>query len=101
MNGKEIKVFHNELIKPLMLDGFWSKGVRKMLFDRHGSIRHFWEQSDELRDTFKTSWELSWKLMIDRALYRGIYFDHSQSFNLYMNLLHAKHIVSVLPTVNA
>ena len=50
----------------------------------NGSIQNISEISDSIKPRYKTSWELSQKILIDMAAARGAYICQSQSLNLFM-----------------
>lgn len=50
----------------------------------NGSIQHIETIPQEIRDLYKTVWELSMKDIIDMSRQRGYFIDQSQSLNLFM-----------------
>lgn len=40
---------------------------------------------DELKDLYKTVWEIKQRVLVDMAADRGAYIDQSQSFNVHMS----------------
>jgi ribonucleoside-diphosphate reductase alpha subunit len=80
----EFLVMNRHLIKDLMKLGIWSKETKDNIIHRDGSIQHIEGIPQELKDIYKTSWELSQKALIDQAADRGSYICQSQSLNLFM-----------------
>ena len=50
----------------------------------NGSVQNIDEIPDNIKALYKTSWEISQKVIIDLAADRGAYIDQSQSLNLFM-----------------
>ena len=50
----------------------------------NGSIQNINEIPDNLKELYKTSWEISQKVIIDMAADRGAFIDQSQSLNIFM-----------------
>ena len=48
------------------------------------SLQHIEEIPDDLKQLYKTVWELSQRALIDMAADRGAYIDQSQSFNVHI-----------------
>ena len=49
-----------------------------------GSVQHIEEIPAEIKNLYKTVWEISQKSLIDLAIARAPYIDQSQSLNIYM-----------------
>ena len=50
----------------------------------NGSVQNIDEIPDNIKDLYKTAWEISQKVLIDMSADRGAYIDQSQSLNLFM-----------------
>ena len=50
----------------------------------HGSIQHIDKIPQDIKELYKTVWEMSMKDIIDMARHRGYFIDQSQSLNLFM-----------------
>jgi ribonucleotide reductase alpha subunit len=65
--------------------GMWNKGIVDQILEGDGSIQHIDTIPQDIRDVYKTVWELSQKTIIDLAAERGPFIDQTQSMNLFMN----------------
>ena len=74
------KYLVNEL-KELQL---WTPQIRDQIKRNEGSIQNIEAIPQDIRDRFRTAWEIPMKSLIDMAARRGPYIDQSQSLNLFM-----------------
>ena len=74
------KYLMNDLIK---LD-LWNEKVKNNIIANNGSIQQISIIPQEIRDKYKTVWEIQMKDLIDMSADRGIYICQSQSLNLWM-----------------
>lgn len=58
--------------------------MKQEIMRANGSIQHIGYLPQEIRDLYKTVWELSMKDIIDMSRERGYFIDQSQSLNLFM-----------------
>uniref|UniRef100_A0A6C0HI00 ribonucleoside-diphosphate reductase n=1 Tax=viral metagenome TaxID=1070528 RepID=A0A6C0HI00_9ZZZZ len=70
----------NDLLK---LD-LWNEKVKNSIIANHGSIQHIDIIPQEIRDKYKTVWELPMRHLIDMAADRGAFICQSQSLNLWL-----------------
>lgn len=74
--------------KHLMMDlislGLWNTQMKNKIIAHDGSIQHIPEIPKELRDLYKTVWEIKTKVIIDMAADRGAFICQSQSMNVWM-----------------
>ena len=75
---------NSHLLKLLNDIGLWSEDMKQNLVVENGSIKNIEKIPKVIRDIFKTSWDLSQKVLIDQAADRGIYVCQSQSMNLWI-----------------
>ena len=64
--------------------GLWDNDMKEDIMRANGSIQHIEAIPAELRELYKTVWEMSMKDIIDMARQRGYFIDQSQSLNLFM-----------------
>jgi ribonucleoside-diphosphate reductase alpha chain len=64
--------------------GLWNNSMKEDIMRANGSIQHIDTIPQDLKDLYKTVWELSMKDIIDMARQRGYFIDQSQSMNLFM-----------------
>ena len=83
LSGEFLQI-NNYLVNDLKERGLWTEEVRTKIKVSEGSIADIEEVSQDLRDLYRTAWELPQKALIDMAAARGPYIDQSQSLNLFM-----------------
>ena len=72
------------LVRELQARGLWTETVVNAIKRAEGSIQDIGEIPQEIRDIYRTAWELPMRSLIDMAAARGAYIDQSQSLNLFM-----------------
>jgi ribonucleoside-diphosphate reductase alpha subunit len=72
------------LMRELMDLGLWNDKVKNNIIANHGSIQHIEVIPPEVREKYKTVWEIPMRALIDMAADRGAYVCQSQSLNLWM-----------------
>lgn len=80
----EFVVVNKHLVKDLQELGMWSKEMKDLMIKAGGSIQNIVEIPQEIKDLYKTVWEISQKVIIDMAADRGVFVDQSQSMNLFV-----------------
>ncbi len=80
----EFIVVNKHLLEDLVNLGMWNENMKQELMRANGSIQHIETIPQEIRDLYKTVWELSMKDIIDMSRHRGYFIDQSQSLNLFM-----------------
>ena len=80
----EFVVVNKHLLRDLIALGLWDEDMRQRLMAANGSIQSFDEVPQELKDLYKTTWEISQKVIIDMSADRGAFICQSQSMNLFM-----------------
>jgi ribonucleoside-diphosphate reductase alpha chain len=83
LSGEFLQINHY-LVDDLKERGLWTESIRNKIKAGEGSIQDIAEIPQELRDLYRTAWELPQKALIDMAAARGPYIDQSQSLNLFM-----------------
>lgn len=73
------------LLDDCLTKGIWNKSLKNKIIRNNGSIQNIDEFSKEMKDLYKTVWEIKQKNILDMAVDRGIYIDQSQSLNIYMS----------------
>ena len=72
------------MLEDLVDLGLWTEELKQELMRANGSIQHIETIPQDIRDLYKTVWELSMKDIIDMSRHRGYFIDQSQSLNLFM-----------------
>ena len=62
----------------------WTYEVKNKLIAHGGSIQNISEIPEELKELYKTVWEIPQKHILDRAIARSPFIDQSQSLNIHM-----------------
>jgi ribonucleoside-diphosphate reductase alpha chain len=82
--GGEFVVVNKHLVKTLLEKGIWSDEIRKKLIMENGSVQNIPEIPTEIKEVYKTVWEMSQKRILTMAANRSVYIDQSQSLNLFI-----------------
>lgn len=80
----EFIIVNKHLLRDLVKEGLWNNEMRQKLMAANGSIQNINEIPQELKDLYKTAWEISQKAIIEQAADRGAYICQSQSLNIFM-----------------
>ncbi|MBC7690689.1 MAG: ribonucleoside-diphosphate reductase subunit alpha [Methylotenera sp.] len=83
LSGEFLQV-NRYLIEDLKKAGIWTPALRSKIIAADGSIQAIEEIPGEIRDLYKTVWEISQKDLIDMAAARSTFICQSQSLNLFM-----------------
>ena len=81
----EFAVVNQHLHKDLQDLGLWSNAMKNKIIAENGSIQNIDEIPTQLKQLYKTSWELKQRALIDLAADRGAFVDQSQSLNIFMS----------------
>jgi len=82
LSGEFVSV-NRHLLKDLIERKLWTEELRTQLIANNGSVQNLALPAD-LRELYKTVWEIKQKKVIDMAADRGAYIDQSQSLNIHM-----------------
>ncbi len=80
----EFVVVNKHLVNDLKERGLWSKEMKDLMVKANGSVQNIIDIPGDLKELYKTVWEMSQKTIIDMAADRGVYIDQSQSMNLFV-----------------
>ncbi len=80
----EFVVVNKHLLKDLHRLGLWNESMKQRLMAANGSVQEIEEIPQELRNRYKTVYEISQKVIIDMAADRGAFVCQSQSMNLFV-----------------
>ena len=83
LSGEFIMV-NKHLMKDLINLGLWNDNMRNRLISTNGSVQNVPGIPQNIKDIYKTVWEISQKVIIDMAADRGAYICQSQSMNIFM-----------------
>ena len=80
----EFIVVNKHLLEDLVDLGLWNDGIKQEIMRANGSVQGIDIIPQEIKELYKTVWELSMKDIIDMSRHRGYFIDQSQSLNLFM-----------------
>merc|ERR1712218_671751 len=90
LSGEFVQV-NRHLLKDLIGRGLWNEDVRVQLIAHNGSVQHIDQIPADIKELYKTVWEIKQRAVLDMAADRGAYIDQSQSLNIHMvDATHAK-----------
>ncbi|CAG9785561.1 unnamed protein product [Diatraea saccharalis] len=80
----EFQVVNHHLLRDLTEADLWDDDMKNLIIHNNGSIQNIDAIPKEIRDLYKTVWEVSVKTTIQMAADRGAFIDQSQSFNIHV-----------------
>lgn len=80
----EFIIINKYLIRDLISKGLWNKNMKDTIILNEGSIQNIPEISKDLKELYKTSWEIKQRVIIDMSADRGKYICQTQSLNIFM-----------------
>jgi len=83
--GGEFIVINKHLVKELMDSGLWNDEIKDKLILENGSVQNIPEIPTEIKEIYKTVWEMSQKRLLNMAARRSVFIDQSQSLNLFIS----------------
>lgn len=84
VNSGEFQVVNGRLVNKLKSLGVWNESVKNTILLNNGSIKNVPNIPNNVKNIFKTVWEISQKVIIDMAADRQLYIDQSQSLNIHI-----------------
>ena len=83
LSGEFLQI-NRYLVKELQSRGLWDAEMINELKQSEGSVQDIERMPEDLKEVYRTAWELPMRSLIDMAADRGAYVDQSQSLNLFM-----------------
>jgi ribonucleoside-diphosphate reductase alpha chain len=80
----EFIVVNKHLLLDLVNLGLWNETLKQEIMRENGSVQNIARIPAEIKELYKTVWEMSMKDIIDMSRHRGYFIDQSQSLNLFM-----------------
>jgi ribonucleoside-diphosphate reductase alpha chain len=80
----EFIVVNKHLLNDLVESGLWNETLKQEIMRHNGSVQNIERIPSDLKELYKTVWEMSMKDIIDMSRHRGYFIDQSQSLNLFM-----------------
>merc|ERR1712125_223252 len=82
LSGEFVQV-NKHLVRDLIERKLWSETMQMQLIAHNGSVQNI-DLPQELKELYKTVWEIKQRIVLDMAADRGAYIDQSQSLNIHM-----------------
>jgi ribonucleoside-diphosphate reductase alpha chain len=81
----EFIIVNKHLLKDLVQLGLWSNSMKNKIIAANGSVQKIDEIPADIKELYKTVWEIKQRNLIDMAADRGAYICQSQSLNLFVD----------------
>jgi ribonucleoside-diphosphate reductase alpha chain len=94
LSGEYI-VVNKYLVEDLVKLGLWSNELKDTIIANDGSIQNVDIIPNEIKELYKTVWEISMKSVIEQCHDRGVFIDQMQSMNLFMANPNYKRLTSM------
>jgi ribonucleotide reductase alpha subunit len=91
----EFTVVNKHLLRELTSTGLWTESVRNRIIADNGSVQNVPEIPQQIRDVYKTVWEISQRTILDMAADRAPYICQSQSLNVHIADPDSKKLTSM------
>merc|ERR1719421_2427176 len=82
LSGEFVQV-NKHLLRDLIERKLWNEEIRTQLIAHNGSVQHL-DLPADVKELYKTVWEIKQRIILDMAADRGAYIDQSQSLNIHM-----------------
>merc|ERR1712032_562049 len=82
LSGEFVQV-NRHLLRDLISRQLWTEDIRMQLIAHNGSVQHI-DLPADIKELYKTVWEIKQRGVLDMAADRGAYIDQSQSLNIHM-----------------
>lgn len=80
----EFAVVNKHLLKDLIKLNLWNETMKNKLISANGSVQNIPEIPQNLKELYKTVWEIKQKTILEMAADRGAYICQSQSLNIHI-----------------
>ena len=91
----EFTVVNKHLLRELTAKGIWTESVRNRIIADRGSVQNVPEIPKEIRDVYKTVWEIPQRIILDMAADRAPFICQSQSMNVHIADPNTKKLTSM------
>jgi ribonucleoside-diphosphate reductase alpha chain len=90
----EYVLINKHLVEDLIDRDLWSENMRLQLLNSRGSISNISEIPDDIKEIYKTVWEIKQRDIIDMSADRGAFICQSQSLNLFIDKCNAAKLTT-------
>ncbi len=80
----EFAIVNKHLLKDLIKLNLWNETMKNKLISANGSVQSIPEIPQNLKELYKTVWEIKQKTILEMAADRGAYICQSQSLNIHI-----------------
>jgi ribonucleoside-diphosphate reductase alpha chain len=80
----EFIIVNKHLLRDLVDLGIWNEDLKNKIIVANGSVQNIAEVPDNIKELYKTVWEIKQRTVIDMAADRGAYICQSQSLNIFL-----------------
>lgn len=80
----EFIVVNKHLLRDLVKLNLWNSEIKNKIVAANGSVQEIAEIPEQIKEVYKTVWEIKQRAVIDMAADRGAFIDQSQSLNLFI-----------------
>jgi ribonucleoside-diphosphate reductase alpha chain len=84
-NSGDYIIVNKHLARDLKEIGLWNKDIVNKIIENNGSVQNVDEIPDNIKEVYKTVWEISQKIVIDYAADRAPFVDQTQSMNIFID----------------
>ena len=81
----EFVIVNKHLLKDLVALNLWNDEMKNKIIQHNGSVQKIEKIPAEIKEIYKTVWEIKQRTIIDMAADRGAYICQSQSLNLFVD----------------
>jgi ribonucleoside-diphosphate reductase alpha chain len=90
----EFVIVNKHLVKDLINLGLWNEDIKNMIIISKGSIQNIAGVPDDIKQVYKTVWEIKQKDLIEMSAGRGKFICQSQSLNLFIEGVNAAKLTA-------
>jgi ribonucleoside-diphosphate reductase alpha chain len=91
----EFIIVNKHLLNDLVKLGLWNGEMKNKILAANGSIQNIKEIPADIKELYKTVWEIKQRNLIDMAADRGAYICQSQSLNLFVEQANTAKLTSM------
>jgi len=91
----EFIIVNKHLLRDLVDLGVWNEGLKDKIITANGSIQNIAEIPENIKELYKTVWEIKQRTIIDMAADRGAFICQSQSLNIFMEAANMAKLTSM------
>ena len=84
-NSGDYIIVNKHLARDLKEIGLWNKDIVNKIIENNGSVQNVDEIPHNIKELYKTVWEISQKVVIDYAADRAPFVDQTQSMNIFID----------------